>query len=69
MISIFKTSVKSKSEIKLLKPHLDELLCKSKWNFDLEDYDNILRIESENCSKIKVVELLKGLNFKCVELK
>ncbi|QCX37369.1 hypothetical protein FF125_02555 [Aureibaculum algae] len=68
MISIFKTSVKRKSEIKLLKPHLDELLCKSRWNFDLEDSDNILRIESENCSERKVVELLEGLNFKCVEL-
>ncbi|WP_343328379.1 hypothetical protein [Polaribacter staleyi] len=68
MVSIFKTSVKRKAEIELLKPYLDELLSKSKWNFDLEDCDKILRIEDINYLEIKVVELLESLNFKCVEL-
>ena len=39
MIFIFKTSVKTKTQIKKLKPHIDFTLAKAKWNFDLKDRD------------------------------
>lgn len=39
MIFVFKTSVKTKMQIKKLKPHIDKGLPKAKWNFDLEDID------------------------------
>ncbi|OWW25032.1 hypothetical protein B4Q04_10805 [Zobellia sp. OII3] len=68
MIHVFKTSVRTKSQIKILRPHLDHLLPKSHWNFDLEDCDNILRIESDHCSEQKVIELLQKQNFECEEL-
>ncbi|MDO6517753.1 hypothetical protein [Zobellia uliginosa] len=68
MIHVFKTSVRTKTQIKILKPHLDHLLTESHWNFDLEDCDNILRIESDQCSEHKVIELLQRQNFDCVEL-
>jgi len=48
MISVFKTSVTNSKEIETLKPQLDIQLEFVKWNFDLEDCDNILRIDSLN---------------------
>ncbi|MUH35256.1 hypothetical protein D9O36_05335 [Zobellia amurskyensis] len=68
MILVFKTSVQTKTQIKRLKPHLDNLLSESTWNFDLEDCDNILRIESKNTLETTVIELLKNQNFDCEEL-
>jgi hypothetical protein len=47
MIFVFKTSVKTKRQIKILKPHIDKILSKAIWNFDLKDIDNVLRAESE----------------------
>ena len=68
MISVFKTSVTNTTEIETLKPFLDIHLANAKWNFDLEDCDNILRIESQ----IKVTEttiiLLQDNGYECEEL-
>ena len=57
MIIVFKRSVRNKSHISKLKPHLDNAFKKGKWNFDLEDCDKILRIESEIDISKKVVLL------------
>ena len=57
MIYVFKTSVRTKIQAKSIKSHIDKILPNAKWNFDLEDCDKILRIDSElnislpiNCS-------------------
>ena len=42
---VFKTSVKTKMQVKKLKRHIDKILPNEKWNFDLEDGDKILRID------------------------
>lgn len=68
MILVFKTSVQTKTQIELLRPYLDKILEKSRWNFDLEDCDKILRIEGGNCSQRTVIELLKNLDFECIKL-
>lgn len=68
MIFVFKTNVRHKKQVKVLKPYLSEYLPNSQWNFDLEDSDNILRIDSENCSGKRVVELLNNHGFECIEL-
>ncbi len=68
MIYVFKTSVKSKIQIKKLKPHIDKMLPTAAWNFDLEDCDKILRIESENDIILKVKKFLKTHNFNCEAL-
>ncbi len=68
MIYVFKTSVKNKSQIKKLKPLLDSNFQDIQWNFDLEDCDNILRIESKKNVCNKVINLLNSFNFDCVEL-
>lgn len=69
MISVFKTSVTNTTEIETLKPFLDTHLGNAKWNFDLADCDNILRIES----RIEIVEtaikLLQNNGYECEELR
>lgn len=68
MIFVFKTSVKTKKQIKALKPQIDLIFPKAKWNFDLEDCNKILRIESEENVVHEIQKLLNIHNFYCEEL-
>jgi len=68
MIYVFKTSVKKKKNIRVLIPFLNAICFDGKWNFDLEDCDKILRVESDFDIKAEIVELLLSKGFECVEL-
>jgi len=68
MIYVFKTSVNRKIQAKKLKPHIDQILPKAKWNFDLEDRDKILRIDSEENIVFEIIGLLNIHKFDCEEL-
>ena len=68
MIHVFKTSVENDEDVKKLKPKLDNLSTNIKWNFDLEDCDNILRIADSSISPIAIIDLLVKSNFECQEL-
>lgn len=68
IISVYKTDVNTKSKLRKVKPVLNRILLGSKWNFDLEDCDKILRVESEkSCSEILKTELHK-IGICCEEL-
>lgn len=65
MIYVFKTSVDSQTKFESASALLNQLLPESQWNFDLEDCDNILRVDSE----LNVAELLQNNTiFDCIEL-
>ncbi len=68
MIYVFKTSVQTENEVRLLKPHLDRALAKIDWNFDLEDCDRILRADTPLENPERIVEILKQKGFECEEL-
>jgi hypothetical protein len=68
MIFVFKTSVNSKRQIKKLKPHIENILPNAKWNFDLEDIDKILRVDSEENVVLVIIDLLTIHNYSCEEL-
>ncbi len=68
MIFVFKTSVNSQKHIRQLRPFLNDLLQQSKWNFDLEDCDKILRIDCEENIVLKITGLLNQHKFHCEEL-
>lgn len=68
MIYIFKTSVKNKIQIKGLKHELNSIALIARWNFDLEDCDKILRIDSTENISTTIIGLLKSHNFDCEEL-
>ena len=55
-------------QIKELKPHIDKILPNAKWNFDLEDIDKILRIDSEENIVLKIIDLLNFHSCSCEEL-
>ena len=65
---VFKTSVSSKEGIQHLTSGLNQLLKGSEWNFDLEDCDNILRIDSRADIAETVIHLLQDQGFDCKEL-
>ena len=68
MIFVFKTSVKTKNQVKKLKPHMNEILPNENWNFDLEDCDKILHIDSGDNIVSIIIDLLNSQQFYCEEL-
>ncbi len=68
MIYVFKTSVKTKKAIKELTPKLEYSITNIKWNFDLEDCDKILRIDSQFDVRETTIKLLQDNSYKCEEL-
>ena len=45
-----------------LKPYIDKIVPTKKWNFDLEDCDKILRIDSEENIVLRIIFLLNMYN-------
>ena len=68
MVLVFKTNVNSSSKVKKVAPKLNKLFPNSKWNFDLEDCDRILRFESDNDIRKEIIILMKILGFDCEAL-
>ena len=67
-VLVFKTSVCKQIDISKLKVHLDNVIKNGKWNFDLDDCDNILRVESkENVTEV-IIDTLNKQGFECAEL-
>jgi hypothetical protein len=67
-ILVFKTSVCDPQSVNSLKPDLDRLAGKGKWNFDLSDCDRILRIASDNIKAETAINLLACFGYACAEL-
>ena len=67
MIFVFKTNV-SPDDLETLQPLLDKHLPHSKWNFDLDDCDNIFRIDSQLQISETVIKLIQDNGYECEEL-
>jgi hypothetical protein len=67
-VLVFKTSVETTSEVKLLRPELDVMAGQGKWNFALDDCDRILRIASTKVSAETAIQLLNNKGYECSEL-
>ncbi|NJK83403.1 MAG: hypothetical protein HC912_05875 [Saprospiraceae bacterium] len=66
-VYVFKTSV-LKENFDEVGQMLNEVLPDSKWNFDFEDVDNILRVESTVDISSLVIQKLNESQFFCEEL-
>lgn len=56
-------------DIHKLKPILDRLMqTGDKWNFDLEDCDHILRVETRSISASTILAALENAGYWCEEL-
>ena len=63
-VLVFKTSVSEEKDINKLRPVLNALTPPTDlWNFDLEDCDNILRIETQNLRATAVLDSLHTLGY------
>lgn len=68
-LHIFRTDIKTKKKVKSIKPVLDNIPNIRGWSIDLEDIDNVLRIEFRNdLAANEVILLVKTYGFYCEEL-
>jgi hypothetical protein len=67
-IMVFKTSVDSQQSVKTLKPLLDLVAGRGRWNFALDDCDKILRVKSLNIDSQSTIRLLQANGYDCAEL-
>lgn len=67
-ILVFKTNVSSKRKVNKVRSLLKSVPAIKQWNFDLEDCDKILRIETNNLRPAYVESLLQTAGFNCREL-
>ena len=67
IISVYKTST-SPEDVNRLQEELDNFTKISKWNIDLEDWENILRIESQFSIEKQIVNMLNNISIVCIEL-
>ncbi|WP_428329998.1 hypothetical protein [Mucilaginibacter sp.] len=67
-VLIFTTSVEKPEQVTEIRPLLVADPAITDWNFDLEDCDNILRIESVNISPRYIESLLQTAGYDCREL-
>jgi hypothetical protein len=67
IISVYKTST-SPENVNRLQEVLDNFTKISKWNIDLEDWENILRIESQFPIEKQIINMLNNINIVCIEL-
>jgi hypothetical protein len=67
-IFIFTTSVEKPEQVTEVKPLFTSVPAITGWNFDLDDCDNILRIEADDISPRYIESLLQNAGFDCREL-
>lgn len=68
MIYIFATSVQNEEDIEKLRPYLEKAIPDAIWSFDLEDCDNIFRVDSSIVNADSIVRLLFKAGYHCEEL-
>jgi hypothetical protein len=63
---IFRTDIKTKKKVKIVKPIFNNHPEISGWNIDLEDIDNVLRIEtSEKIADKDIINWVRKVGFYC----
>ena len=67
-VFVFRTGVAKQEQIQNIAPHLNSLRGVNKWSFDLEDHENILRIEAVGISPAEIERTLLRANYFCEEL-
>lgn len=67
-VLVFKTDVSEDIEVRAVNALLTTVPGISKWNFDLDDCDRILRIVAANVHANAVEQLLETVGIRCREL-
>jgi hypothetical protein len=67
-ILIFKTNLESSELVRRAQPLLQNMQGISRWNVDMHDCDNVLRIEAIELSPRSVEQILQKAGYYCEEL-
>lgn len=67
-VLVFATSVRQKRQVSRVQNLLTKIPAIAQWNFDLEDCDNILRVEAKDISPRYIELLLQKAGIHCQEL-
>jgi hypothetical protein len=67
-ILVFKTSVTQAQQVSKVKTLLTSIPNIIKWNFDLDDPENILRVIADQLSPRQVESVLQTAGINCQEL-
>lgn len=63
---IFRTDIETTKNIKTIKPLFNNHSSIIKWSVDIEDIDNVLRVEAtESLNESDVIDLMKKQGFYC----
>ncbi|HLP63043.1 hypothetical protein [Flavobacterium sp.] len=65
MVEVFKTNVQNHSDAERLVAELSKKNSILKINFDLNDCDNVLRIEAKKINPLEIIELMNSKGFQC----
>jgi hypothetical protein len=67
-IFIFKTNIRLKKDVGIIRPFLSAYESIVKWNVDREDSDKILRIVSTSNDSPDIIKTIEGAGYQCEEL-
>jgi hypothetical protein len=67
-VLVFKSNLVADEDVLSLKPLMDNHPDVLRWNVDLHDCDNVLRIETNNLTPMEIENLLVNAGFFCEEL-
>ncbi|WAC14381.1 hypothetical protein [Dyadobacter pollutisoli] len=67
-VLVFRTNINRKKDVRSLTPLLNACAGITKWNVDLSDIDNVLRIEATHPDCGPVIELVQKAGYACEEL-
>ncbi|MFT3937097.1 MAG: hypothetical protein QM726_25950 [Chitinophagaceae bacterium] len=67
-ILVFKTDARNKRRVNSLGQHLQHIKGIIRWNVDLQDVDNVLRIEAVSLAAGVVEKNLQQAGYYCEEL-
>lgn len=67
-VLVFKTNLTNTHDVRKLQPYLHLHPHIQRWNVDLKDCDNILRIETEQLQPVEVEKILLTAGYYCEAL-
>ena len=67
-ILIFKTNIRLKKDLQIIRAILSGLKSVIRWNVDRHDTDKILRIESTSNDSNQIIKTLSQAGYHCEEL-
>jgi len=67
-IHVFKTNIGFAHDVKKISPVLGEESRIKKWSVDVEDVDNVLRVEAHRIEPTEIISLITQCGYSCEEL-